>query len=103
MKPVDLSRANFAELKNHFTEQRAEVHRAWLAHGPGTTRDVAAKSGLDLLTLRPRSTELYQLGLLEFQGRTGHDGLYRARTLEEWETYLAGIRQPASGQQMLSV
>jgi hypothetical protein len=99
MKPIDLSRATFAELKPKLNGLRSRVHRAWLAAGPGTTRDVAAKSGIDILTFRPRSTELYQLGLLELQGTApghGHDGIYRARTLAEWENHLTTHHIPTS-------
>ena len=101
MKPVDLSRMSFAELRPQLNHLRETCQLAWLAHGPGTTRDVAAKANMDILTFRPRSTELYQLGLLELTDRTGHEGVYRARTLAEWEQYLASLKQPNPQQQLV--
>jgi len=101
MKPVDFSIENFDQLKARLDHIRAEVHAAWLAHGPGTTRDIAAKASLDILNFRPRSTELYHLGLLELTGKAGRQGLYRARTLTEWETFVAAQRQPANSQLQL--
>lgn len=92
MKPVDFSRENFAEIRDRLDAKRAAAHLAWLEHGPGTTREVAQCAGWDLLAFRPRSTELYQLGLLELMGRDGHQGIYRPRSLEEWETHCAWLR-----------
>ena len=102
MKPIDLRNENFASLKSRLEEKRQAAHYAWLAHGPGTTRDVAAKAALDLLSFRPRSTELFQLGALELIDRQGHDGVYRARSLPEWEAWFATANQKAiTGQQQL--
>ena len=89
MKPIDFRNQTFEELKAHLNEDRAEVHRAWLAHGPGTTRDLSTKSKIDLLTFRPRTTDLYQLGLVELVDKDGHQGIYRARTIAEWEKFVA--------------
>jgi hypothetical protein len=85
MKPVDFRNETFDQISQRLDENRARVHRAWLALGPGTTREVAALAGIDLLTFRPRTTELYQIGLLEVIDKDGHQGVYRARTLAEWE------------------
>lgn len=109
MKPIDFSLTTFAELKSRLDGLRADVHRAWLAHGPGTTRDVAAKAQIDILTFRPRSTELYQLGLLELTagadgaqpiGSRPHEGIYRARTIAEWEQWFQGRKNPQTQLQL---
>jgi len=89
MKAIDFRNQTFEDLRPLLDHIRATVHHAWLAHGPGTTRDVADKADLDILTFRPRSTELYQLGLLELTGKEGHQGVYRARTIAEWELHVA--------------
>ena len=116
MKPVDFRNENFAALKSRLTGLRAVVLAAWQAHGPGTTRAVAKCSGIDLLTFRPRSTELFQLGaicLVEPGGLGStrahptsslssslsssdgaHEGVYRARTEAEWQAWLAEQKQP---------
>ena len=66
---------------------RTLVYRGWLAHGPGTTREVANKSNIHLLFFRPRTTELYQMGLItldEIQPK-GCEGRYRVTTASEFE------------------
>lgn len=80
MKPADLRNANWTEVQQHVTEDMRRVHAAWRDHGPGTTRQIAAKSGISLLTLRPRTTDLYQLGMVECTSRTGNEGIYEYRT-----------------------
>lgn len=45
--------------------------------GPCTTRQLAESSGMSLLTVRPRVTELLELGLVELSGRLGREGVYR--------------------------
>lgn len=101
MKPIDFRNETFDQIRARVTEDRELVHRAWLAHGPGTTREVSAKAGIDLLTLRPRSTELYQIGLLELADKDGHQGVYRARTIGEWTAYIAQRR--VMGESQLSL
>ena len=102
MKPIDLRNETFDSLKARLEADRLAAHRAWLAHGPGTTREISAKAGLELLTFRPRSTELYQIGVLELLERQGHEGVYRARTIESWEAWFATHRNALiTGQQQL--
>jgi len=64
MKSIDYRNATWEEIKNNLVGLRMEVYRAWCHFGPGTTRQIAERSGLSILTLCPRSTELYQMGLL---------------------------------------
>lgn len=80
MKPTDLRNANWLEVQQHVTDDMRRVHRAWRDHGPGTTRAVADASGISLLTLRPRTTDLYQLGMVECTARDGSEGVYEYRT-----------------------
>ncbi len=110
MQPIDFSRITFAELQATLNESRTRVHRAWLAHGPGTTREIAQKAQIDILSLRPRSTELYELGLIELlslkpsdASNYSHQGIYRARTLAEWETYVTARRVPSNPQLPLKI
>ena len=70
MKATDFRDLNFDRLRRDLNRQRASVYAAWQAHGPGTTRHVAGESGIDLLSLRPRTTELMELGLLAVADRT---------------------------------
>lgn len=77
MKPADLRNATWREVLTHITEDMVRVHLAWQAFGPGTTREVAQRSGISLLTLRPRTTDLHKLGLVELVGAEKSEGIYR--------------------------
>lgn len=83
MKPIDYRNTTFNELKGQLHGMRVAAYEAYLDHGPGTTRQVAEASGMDILTLRPRTTELLQLGFLELvpekeDGHRSKEGTYRA-------------------------
>lgn len=67
MKPIDYRNENWVHVRDRVTGQRLAVYEAWKRFGPGTTREVAERFGMDLLTFRPRSTELYQLGYLRVE------------------------------------
>jgi hypothetical protein len=99
MIPIDLRNLTFSDLQSRLDADRLAVHRAWLAHGPGTTREVAAAAGIDILSFRPRSTELYQLGALELVDKTIHTGVYRARKVDEWEKWFIANRVQLDGNQ----
>lgn len=85
MKPTDLRNATWQEVQQHVTDDMLRVHRAWRKHGPGTTEAVANLSGISLLTFRPRTTDLYKLGMVECTGRAGSSGIYEYRTEEQAE------------------
>ncbi len=89
MKPIDLRNATWRDVLTHLTEDLVRVHLAWQQHGPGTTREVAEKSRISLLTLRPRTTDLYKLGLVVLVEQEHANGIYAARTREEAEISLA--------------
>lgn len=104
MKPIDFRNETFKQLEERLNPIRMAVYNAWLEHGPGTTRQVADRSGIDLLTLRPRTTELYQMGLVvphEIQDQRP-EGVYRVRPLGDWPAWHADeIAKHVSGQQQL--
>ncbi len=83
MNPVDFRNLTFADLKARGLEGlRGRVLAAWVAHGPATTRQLAERAGIDVLSVRPRTTELLELGLVrlaEVQPLKG-EGTYRAAT-----------------------
>jgi DNA-binding IscR family transcriptional regulator len=86
MKPTDLRNHGFERIQGALCGLRAAVYAAWQRHGPCTTQELAARSGLALLSLRPRTSELCELGLVELVGdERGASGIYRARPLEEVE------------------
>lgn len=65
-------------------ERRAQVLAALAASpAPISTRDLAARMSWDVLAVRPRVTELGQLGLVVLDGRGPDGGLYRVATVAE--------------------
>jgi len=101
MKAIDLRNATFGGLRAGLDESRGLVMAAWLSHGPGTTRQIATRSGIDILTLRPRTTELLQCGLIQLSGRAGNEGIYSAATGAGWDAWRETKFPNSSGQQML--
>jgi DNA-binding MarR family transcriptional regulator len=78
MKPIDYRNATWNEVQARVVSDRLDVWLAFSRHGPGTTREIARRSGMDILNLRPRATELYQLGFLDVV----EDPTSKARTRE---------------------
>jgi hypothetical protein len=100
MKAIEFRDLTFEGLKGSLDARRWEVYGAWTEHGPGTTREVAARSGIDLLALRPRTTELVQMGLVRVRGAHNKEGVYEVVPSAEWERWRAE-NFPVSGQQPL--
>ncbi len=92
MKPVDLRNATFAGLRQQLDGLRKDVYTAWGKFGPGTTREVAEKCGIDLLTFRPRTTELCEIGLVELWGATrSSEGVYRVVKEDRWDAWRSDV------------
>jgi DNA-binding MarR family transcriptional regulator len=83
MKPVDYRDETWESLQDRLRGLRGEVLAALKAHGPCTTRDLARRSGIDILTVRPRVTELLQLGWAVCTAGEGGEGIYRAASYAE--------------------
>jgi hypothetical protein len=92
MKPTDFRDLTFDKLRKDLSRQRESVYAAWQIYGPGTTRHVAGEAGIDILSLRPRTTELLELGLLAVVDPdfVRSEGVYRVTTPAEWETFRLG-------------
>ena len=106
MNPSDLRNANFTTLRATLPAKRAAVLAAFAVYGPATTRQAAGEAGIDILTLRPRATELEQMGLLVCVGNQIQDGIahgvYRVATQPEWENWRARqLDSQVSGQRQL--
>ncbi|WP_009964033.1 hypothetical protein [Verrucomicrobium spinosum] len=84
---IDYSIETWESLQSRLSELRLAVYEAWKQHGPGTTRQIAAKANMDILTFRPRTTELLQLGFITvWHGagdQRGREGVYRAYSYQE--------------------
>lgn len=76
MRPIDMRNLTWRTVLTHVTADMLRVHQAWLEQGPGTTRAVAQRAGISLLTFRPRTTDLYNLGLVALTGADGGEGVY---------------------------
>lgn len=86
MKSIDFRNATFEQLRGRgLAGLRAEVLNAWQLHGPGTTEQIAQRSKIDILNVRPRTTELREMGFvcLTDQQDSNTEGTYRARTVTE--------------------
>lgn len=83
MTAADIRNLNWEQLRGHLDGLRARVYAALQVHGPCTTRELAAKIPLDLLSVRPRVTELIELGFAECVRREEREGVYRAFTYAE--------------------
>ena len=91
MKAVEIRDTNFFRLRGSLDARQAEVLEALTASPFAlTTRALAGLMGRDVLAVRPRVTELAQVGLVVCVGRTRGQGLYRAATQAEWEAQREG-------------
>ena len=91
MKTTDLRNATFAIVRQNLSDSRRAVYEAWVLNGPATTRDLAAQSGIDILNVRPRTTDLCALGLVELAGdHRAAEGIYRAVPEDRWNARHAG-------------
>lgn len=103
MSPIDLRNATFRDITARLVNLRASIYEALIDHGPCTTRQLARDCGIDLLTVRPRVTELYQLGLAVLVESDHHEGIYRALTLAEAEAAFDARQAELSGGSQLSL
>lgn len=79
MKPIDYRDATWGDIQAALVGLRKDVYDAFVAHGPATTEQLALMTGMSILTLRPRSTELFQMGLIELMPDSkARGGRYRA-------------------------
>lgn len=65
MKSTDYRNNTWEELKAKVSGLRMDVYTAFVKFGPGTTWQISEKAGISILTLRPRTTELLQMGFIE--------------------------------------
>lgn len=99
MKPIDYRNITWEGIQNHIHNDREAVLHSLREYGPCTTRSLASMMNMDILTVRPRVTELLQLGFVEvwegeppceptYMGSDGaspsrREGIYRALSDEE--------------------
>lgn len=83
MNATEIRDLNWHDIQAQVTGLRETVYAALLLHGPCTTRQLAEASGISILTVRPRVTELCDLGFALCTGREAKEGVYRAYTRAE--------------------
>lgn len=83
MLPTDIRDQTWDEIRGRITGQRLAVYEGYRAHGPCTTLHLASRICLSGYTVRPRTTELFQVGLVRLVGRDRGQGIYAAVTIEE--------------------
>lgn len=74
MQPIDYRNATWEGIAGRLNKDRNAVYMALLRHGPATTRDLARAMGWDILNVRPRVTELCQIGFVVLVPRPAAGG-----------------------------
>lgn len=74
--PTEIRDGMFAQIRPSTHQMNSLVWELLGKHGPCTTRQLADRSGLSILSVRPRVTELLQMGLVALTGREGREGVY---------------------------
>lgn len=80
MNAIDYRNHTWQDIKGRLSGLRMATYLAYVNLGPGTTREISTKAGISILTLRPRTTELLQLGFVEILDGTedGREAIYIA-------------------------
>lgn len=84
MKPIEARNATWADIQGRLEGDRRAVYAALNCQEGLTTRDLAREMGWDPFSVRPRVTELCQLGLAVCVGRRRREGLYCRVEMEAW-------------------
>lgn len=95
LTPAQIRDASFERRRSWICGMRQTVWTALHDHGACTTDELAFATGISILTIRPRVTELCQLGFAEICGRSEDSGVYRALTLDEAERRMQAEQKPA--------
>lgn len=94
MNTSDYRDKTWEQIQGHLIDDRMKVYHSLSVWGPVTTRRLAELSGTDILTVRPRVTELVQMGLARLAdipparrepGVSAREGYYEAIPLTEAE------------------
>lgn len=101
MQTIDFRNETFADLQGRLVDDRLTVLEALQRFGPLTTRQLAMAMEWDILNVRPRITELSQLGTVALCGADGREGVYRALGVGEWADWFTHAQKMATnGEQM---
>ena len=94
-------------MRAHLSRLELRVLDELRVHGPCTTRALSGRSGIGLLSVRPRVCDLCAAHLADCVGREGGEGVYRARSDAEIARDISArvhrMRQDAVEQLMLDL
>ena len=76
MKPINIRNDTWKDIQVHLEADRKAVWEGYCIHGPCTTRQLSEKIPISLFTIRPRTTELLEMFLVELTGRNKDGGIY---------------------------
>lgn len=95
MNPADIRDMNWQQIQDALTGVRQSVYNALTSLGPCTTLSLAQRSGISPFTVRPRVTELCELGLAACVGKDGREGIYQATPLYVAQQNHTARQQPS--------
>lgn len=99
---ADIRDANWEDLRDRLRGERLDVHAALLRRGPSATRELAESMGRSEPTsIRPRVTELCQMGFARCVGRRGNEGIYEAIAIGEARAAFVARRAGLAEQRLL--
>lgn len=78
MNATEIRDQNWQTLRQRLHRDCMRVLDAWRCWGPCTTRRLAVLANMELLNVRPRTTDLKALNLVECCDRERGEGVYRA-------------------------
>lgn len=99
MHPIDIRNETWESIQGRLTGDRLAVYDELWMRGPRTTRALAQDMGKRCEDVRPRVTELCQMGFVEVTQKIGHEGVYRALGMAAAHAYFD--EQKAAGDQVL--
>jgi len=102
VKPIDFRNETWASVQDRLSGLREVVYRGLEAHGPVTTLDLAARLNISGFSVRPRVTELCQLGLAKVvDGTPRSEGRYEAVPMIVAEAWFVREKDAATASQMV--
>ncbi|MEO5915597.1 MAG: hypothetical protein ABIS50_15290 [Luteolibacter sp.] len=83
MNTTDPRDMTWEEIRSGLQGAREEIWNWLFKSGPSTTTAIADGTGIGLLTVRPRVSELAVLGFVKCTGRMKREGIYQAVPVTE--------------------
>lgn len=101
MEATQIRDSQWKIIQARMTGDCLRVHSAFAKHGPCTTLQLAERSGISPWSVRPRTTQLLQVGLVELVGKDGREGVYQWVSPAEALERRVRAREPRAEQMAL--